>query len=851
MDRQLTRRLATVVMADVVGYSRQMEQDQSGTIERLRSMRKEVVGPLTRRFGGRVVDTAGDSWLAEFSSVTDAVQSSLAIQNAMGARNRGLPPDERFEVRIGIDLGEIVCENDAIFGTGINVAARLQALAEPGGICISGSVHDQLQGLPAIDCEDLGEQQVKNIARPIHCYAIHAGVKAAGPEQRHVVRGAGEGISTGRSRFRYMPAVALVVLLGVALYVGDWNPDDASTREPAAPAYAARQAAGGIAEDHSVAVLPFENRSRFEDDVFFVDGIHNDVLTQLSKVGALTVIARTSVERFRGTDLPIRVIAEQLGVTAVVEGGVQRAGDRVHISVQLIDAVTEGHLWAATYDRELTAANIFAIQTEIASAIATSLRAALGPGDQERMARRTTEQLEAWEAYQLGRQQLSRRTSESLAEAESFFRRAIEIDPGFALAHVGAVESLIPRIGQTGFPPEQTLARAETDISAALSAQPSLAEAVAAAASIALLRGDYAAAEAGFRRSIELSPSSAAAYLGCSRLYGLTGNNGESLECAQQAALLDPLSVITIVNFGRALERVGRFGEALDRYRKAIEIDPAVPASYLLMGSVYAHGFGRLDEAIPWFQQAARLDPGNPAYALAMAGSYIDLGLIDEARRWLDQAAERGAEYQDVATVEGLLLIYQGRTEETVRVANRVLEVDPRNRHALNLLRIAAVSMYPQDDVLKRYERAYAELVATEGPRIDGSNFGAAIDFADVLLQSGEVARAQEILDASEWVVKAGQRMGWQGYGLADAQIHALRGNPEKALVSLREAEIAGWRSFAWRYFRDFDPNLKSLRGEPEFNAVFADIERDMARQRAALSNRSAKDASAAIRPPM
>jgi len=650
-----------------------------------------------------------------------------------------------------------------------------------------------------------------------------------------------------------LPEVALLGILcllggaGLWFYEGQGERTDIATQSVPSAANVPANPAAQYGQP-SLAVLPFENRSKLEDDVFFVDGIHDDILTQLSKIGSLTVIARTSVERFRGTTLPVRAIADQLGVTAILEGGVQRAGERVRVNVQLIDARTEGHLWAETYDRELTAGNIFVIQTEIASAIAASLQAALSSAEEERLAGPATERLEAWEAYQLGRQRLARRTSGSLAEAEDYFRRAIELDPAFALAYVGAAEALIPRIGQTGFPQGETLARAEAAIAKALALRPGLAEAVAGAASIAMLRGDYSAAEAGYSRAIELSPSSAAAYYGCSRLYGYTGRNSDSLECAQQAAILDPLSVVINVNLGRALERLGRFGEALDRYRKAIEIDPSVPTSYLLMGSVYAHGFGRLDEAIPWFKQAAELDPGNPAYSLAIAGSHVDLGAFEDAQVWLDSAAEHGAEYQDVATVEAVLRLYQGRVEESLRIAQRVLQVDPRNRHALNLLRIAVARTDHRENVRERYVRAYPELVAAEGPHIDGSNFGSAVDFAAVLLDSGETERAQQLLDASERVVKTGQRMGWEGYSLTDAQIHALRGDKQKALLALREAEIAGWRSFAWRYFRDFDPNLESVRGEPEFAAVFADIERDMTQQRAVLRDHTAPDPAASDR---
>lgn len=621
-----------------------------------------------------------------------------------------------------------------------------------------------------------------------------------------------------------------------------------ATAPPAAPTTAQGSRAASLDERPSIAVLPFENRSRLDDDVFFVDGIHDDILTQLSKVSALKVISRTSVEQFRDKTLPTKAIAEQLGVKSILEGGVQRAGDRVRINVQLIDGASDAHLWAESYDRELTAANIFAIQTEVATAIAAALEATLTTGEKTRVEAPSTQKLEAWEAYQLGRQQLAKRTSESLAEAERYFRRAIDIDPRFAIAYVGVADTLLLRLGFTGYPLAVTLARADAAIAQALALDPNLAEAVAGAAGIALLREDYAAAEAGFRHAIDLSPSSATAYRGCSRLYGLMGKNDESLRCATKAAELDPLSVAVNLNLGRALERVGRFDDALNRYRKAIEIDPSVPSSYLFVGSAHAHGAGRLDLAVPWFERATRIDPGNPSYSLAIAGCQVDLGNMRDARRWLDDATMHGAEYQDVATVNALMHLYAGELLKVEQISRKVLEVDPRNPHALNMLGIASARTGRRIDVRALYAKGFPELASSDSPVVDGSNYRSAVDLAGLLLEIGDSNRAAMLLEASERVIGSQQRMGWEGYGMLDVQIHALRGDKSRALGALREAYAEGWRSFAWRYYRDFEPTLASIRGEPEFKAVFADIERDMARQRAVLAARP-KDAPLDLEP--
>jgi tetratricopeptide (TPR) repeat protein len=320
------------------------------------------------------------------------------------------------------------------------------------------------------------------------------------------------------------------------------------------------------------------------------------------------------------------------------------------------------------------------------------------------------------------------------------------------------------------------------------------------------------------------------------------GRNDDSLRCATKAAELDPLSVSVNLGLGRALERVGRFDDALARYRKAMEIDPSVPSSYLFIGSTYAHGLGRLDQAVPWFERAALIDPGSPTYSLALGGSHLDLGNIAEARRWLADAIKHGAEYQDVATVEALVHLYEGNLSKVEQISRKVLNTDPRNPHALNMLRIVGLRTGRRIDVLDLYAKAFPELLGTDSPVIDGSNYRSAVDLAGLLLDAGDRNRAARLLDGGESVIRSTQRMGWEGFGMLDVQIYALRGDKTRALAALREAKTAGWRSFAWRYYRDFEPALASIRGDPEFKAIFADIERDMARQRAELAARP-KDA--------
>jgi len=622
-----------------------------------------------------------------------------------------------------------------------------------------------------------------------------------------------------------------------------------TTESPSTAAVAARSAtttatASPDSADSrpSIAVLPFENRSKVEDDAFFVDGIHDDILTQLSKVRALKVISRTSVDRFRKTDLSLQQIAEQLGVKSILEGGVQRGGDRVRINVQLIDASTDAHLWAETYDRELTAENIFAIQSEVAAAIAGALRAELTVGEKARVDAVPTQSIEAWESYQLGKQRMARRSSDALAEAEEFFRKAVELDPQFALAHVGLADVLRLQIIYSGAAPAATRARAEKSVAEALRLQPDLSEAWASAGGIAEDLGAFDDAEKKYRRAIEINPNNAAARHWYSNLLRTIGRLDESLEQIERAVALDPMSPILRVVQGNALEAQGRFLDAEKAYRKAATIDPLLPGSYSSLSDLSAYALGRPADAVPLARKAMALNPGGSVNVAVLAILLDDLGespeamrlMVDAARRWPDSAvAQWPAAYLQASA---------GDWHAASQSARKALAIDPRDWNALYLLAVADLTKGDARTARARYAKAYPELLAPEPPRIDRSNYRVALDLALVLLQTGEDARAGQLLDGSDGAMRQIPRLGWAGSGITDARIHALRGDKAKALAALREAERAGWRGGYWRFFRDVDPALASIRGEPEFKAAFADIERDMALQRAELAARP-KDA--------
>jgi adenylate cyclase len=376
------RRLAAILAADVVGYSRLMEVDEAGTLARLKTIRLELIDPAIAKCKGRVIKTTGDGMLVEFQSVTEALRCAVDFQERMAQRNRDMPSSRILVYRIGLNLGDVIAEGDDIFGDGVNIAARLESIAEPGGICISAAVRDQVGDRLEVAYHDLGEQQVKNISRPIRVFKVVLNgdaVAASGP----------------------------------------------ATERPAAPAASPRKP--------SIAVLPFANMSGDSEQEFFADGLTEDIITELSRFRELLVISRNAVFVHKGKPVTAREIAREFGVEYVVEGSVRKAADRVRVTVQLIDGETETHVWAERYDRKL--ADIFDIQDEVTSSIAATLFGRVEAARQDRVQRRRTENMAAYEYVLTGKVLHHWSNREANAQAQHMLNRAIELDPNYAHAH--------------------------------------------------------------------------------------------------------------------------------------------------------------------------------------------------------------------------------------------------------------------------------------------------------------------------------------------------------------------------------------------------------------------------------
>ncbi|MEE9210059.1 MAG: adenylate/guanylate cyclase domain-containing protein, partial [Kiloniellales bacterium] len=344
----MERRLAAILAADVVGYSRLMGEDEAGTLARLQAHREALIDPKIAEHHGRLVKLMGDGALVEFASVVDAVECAVEIQRAMAGRQEGVPQDKRIEFRIGINIGDVIVEGEDIYGDGVNVAARLEGLAEPGGICISRAARDQIRDKLDFELEDLGEHEVKNIARPIRVFRVRTEADAGAA--------VGSTRPSGRKFGRWPVAAALVIAAAAGAALWQFQP-----RAPAPTPEAVRQQAAAVRvpDRPSIAVLPFTNMSGDPEQEYFSDGITEDIITDLSKVSGLFVVARHSSFTYKGKAVRVQDVGRDLGVRHVLEGSVRKAGGRVRITAQLIDAASGDHVWAERYDRDLT--DVFAV----------------------------------------------------------------------------------------------------------------------------------------------------------------------------------------------------------------------------------------------------------------------------------------------------------------------------------------------------------------------------------------------------------------------------------------------------------------------------------------------------------
>jgi adenylate cyclase len=577
-EERMERRLAAILAADIAGYSALMGADEARTVRDLKG-HQAIVLPMIGEFAGRIIDTAGDGILAEFASVVNAVKCALAIQSTMAERNAAIEPQHRMQFRVGINIGDVVYDEVRIYGDGINIAARLESIAEPGGICISSKVYEEVNGRVELACDDIGEQQLKNIARPVHVYRIR--------------------------------------LDGALPVVGS---------APALP------------DKPSIAVLPFQNMSGDAEQEYFADGITEDLITDLSKISSLFVIARNSSFAYKGRSVKVQEIGRDLGVRFVLEGGVRKAGNRVRITAQLIDAGSGGHLWAERFDRDLT--DIFSTQDEVVEKIVGALAITLTPGEEQRLRRRGTENVEAYETWLRARELLGGGTRESVVQARAMYRRSIAIDPTFANPHAGlALAEIMDYINDWAVDPAAALGEAERCARRALELSPQEPVTHLALGNVLLWRRNHEGALSEFRRALALDRSYAQGYSATGMVLMYAGRPAEALEPIAMAMRLDPHYATIVLHFlAQAHFALGSYETAARYLVDRIARNPSTDASRMLLASCYGH-LGRIDDARKTWAEVLEV---NPQFSLMQRGRVLPYKNASDFQRIADGLAKAG-----------------------------------------------------------------------------------------------------------------------------------------------------------------------------------------------------------------
>jgi TolB-like protein/class 3 adenylate cyclase len=570
-----TRRLAAILAADVAGYSRLMGADEEGTLERLKALRRELVDPKIAEHHGRIVKTTGDGMLVEFASVVDAVRCAVEVQQAMPERNISVAADSRIELRIGINLGDVIVEGDDLYGDGVNIAARIEALADAGGLLVSKTVHDHVRDRLPFVFEDLGEQQVKNIARPVRVYRVR---------------------------------------------------DTSVAKSPPPPPVLP------LPDKPSIAVLPFANMSGDAEQEYFADGMVEEITTAISRLPWLFVIARNSAFTYKGKAVDVKQVAQELGVRYVLEGSVRKAANRVRITGQLIDTTTGAHIWANRFDAALD--DIFELQDQVASSVAGAIEPKLRQSEIERANRKPAANLTAYDLYLRALAQSYRFTEEGFAEAVIFARQALAIDPPYApaAAMVGWCRGL-QRLQGWGALSAADVAEACRLARQVLEAERDDTDTIWQAAwTLHLLAGEAAMAAAALDRALALNPNAAHALSARGLIHALRNQPEAAIDAVERARRLspfDPLAFSYAIHIALAHLTARRSEQAIEWADRTLHDQPRLVAAMRVKAVANAH-LGRLDEARAELGRLLAIDPkltvgGFREFARSMAPEVLEL----------------------------------------------------------------------------------------------------------------------------------------------------------------------------------------------------------------------------------
>ncbi|NIQ36996.1 MAG: tetratricopeptide repeat protein [Proteobacteria bacterium] len=578
LSQGVQRKLAAIFSADVKGYSRLMGDDEVATIRTLTTYR-EIMATLIPEHGGRVVDSPGDNLLAEFASVVQAVECAVEIQRELKARNAELPQNRKMEFRIGINLGDVVVEGERIYGDGVNIASRIEGLAEGGGICISGTVHDQIENKLAFGYDYLGEKPVKNIQKPVRVYRVRMEAGGAAPE-----------VSTELE----------------------------------------------LPDKPSVAVLPFVNMSQDPEQEYFSDGITEDLITDLSKISGLFVIARNSVFTYKGKPVKVDQVSQDLGVRYVLEGSVRKAGERVRITAQLVDASTGGHLWAERYDRDLE--DIFALQDEVTQKIVGALEVKLKGDEEERLVHKETDNTEAYDYYLRGLECSNRFTREANTQAREMFEKSIDLDRDFAQAYAGLGWTYFNEWTRGWSQDPQSLEQSLELAEKAISLNDSLPQAHYLLGFVYLWKKRHDDAIAELEKVITLDPNDADGHAGLAEILTWVGREEEAIALVKEAIRLNPhypAWYLDILGWAHSILR--RYEEAIEALERALIRNPDLLSTHILLAIIYSET-GRQKEAEAEVAAIRRISPEYSLDTMRERIPYKDQAVLERTRDALRKA---------------------------------------------------------------------------------------------------------------------------------------------------------------------------------------------------------------------
>jgi TolB-like protein/class 3 adenylate cyclase/tetratricopeptide (TPR) repeat protein len=576
----MERRLVAIMATDVVGYSRLMERDEAGTLAALKIRRKQVLEPLVAHHQGRIFKVTGDGVLVEFGSAVNAIQCAIALQQEMHAANRDLPEDWRIVLRVGVNIGDVMVEGDDLYGDGVNVAARLEAMAEPGRVLLSQTVYDHVRGKVQLQFDDLGFQSLKNIAEPVHAYCALPNL--AGFSKPIVAR------KRPASSWKRPTLVGAALTLSVGIAILAWL-------RP----WETRSGPGLVLPNKpSIAVLPFVNMSGDPQQEYFADGITEDLITDLSQVSGLFIIARNSSFAYKGKVVDVRQVSRELGVRYVLEGSIQRSADQVRINAQLIDATTDGHIWAERYDGLVS--DVFSLQDKVTQSVADSLALRLTAAGELYQSQRETSVPAAYDSFLRGWEHYRRTTPEDYAKAIPYFGEALKLDPNYgraqaAVAMIYANSYAYWWTGSLGIPPPEALSRARQYVDKAKKHPSALTHQVA-----------------GYVLLVDSAPFLALAEF-------------------KEAIALDPSDSWSYALIGYALISAGRPGDSIQYIETAIRLDPHPPSVFLYYLGLAQFSLEQFGAAASSLEQATRLNPDDQFPFLALSASCGYLGRKNDA----------------------------------------------------------------------------------------------------------------------------------------------------------------------------------------------------------------------------